>query len=407
MAALTATLTLSAPAWAQLKINDAMEMAVRSHPSISAKKNELRGSGEKLEASRWQRYPSVTVQTTAGQAATGPLYSVRVDQPLWAGGRIDADIKSSEARLQSATAQQSETEQTILIKTASAFTEMIRLQLRIDAADRNVKELTRLLEMIKRRAASEITPQGDVIMARARLQQANSEYLQFKNMAANARADLEQVISQRVGDIVAPDDSRLISTDLGELLRRAEDYSPALQRLKFDIDAANADIDSRKAVIWPQLSARYEHLIGTPYASNSTYLALTFQPGAGLSAMSSVQESLARRAAAENSLESSKKDLLDKVRTDWNQNQSALAEAAVLRELVAATELMYESFIRQYPVGRKSWLEVLNAQREVTQARYSLADTSWNGYLAGIRIDIMTGAISAANKMSLNTNTEK
>jgi adhesin transport system outer membrane protein len=33
-----------------------------------------------------------------------------------------------------------------------------------------------------------------------------------------------------------------------------------------------------------------------------------------------------------------------------------------------------ESYLRQYAVGKKSWLDVLNAQREATQARNTLVD---------------------------------
>ena len=35
---------------------------------------------------------------------------------------------------------------------------------------------------------------------------------------------------------------------------------------------------------------------------------------------------------------------------------------------------MVDSYLRQYAVGKKSWLDVLNAQREATQARNTLVD---------------------------------
>jgi adhesin transport system outer membrane protein len=42
--------------------------------------------------------------------------------------------------------------------------------------------------------------------------------------------------------------------------------------------------------------------------------------------------------------------------------------------LVDATTSVIESYLRQYAVGKKSWLDVLNAQREATQARNTLVD---------------------------------
>jgi adhesin transport system outer membrane protein len=42
--------------------------------------------------------------------------------------------------------------------------------------------------------------------------------------------------------------------------------------------------------------------------------------------------------------------------------------------LVDATTSVVESYLRQYAVGKKSWLDVLNAQRESTQARNTLVE---------------------------------
>jgi adhesin transport system outer membrane protein len=42
--------------------------------------------------------------------------------------------------------------------------------------------------------------------------------------------------------------------------------------------------------------------------------------------------------------------------------------------LVEATGSVVESYLRQYAVGKKSWLDVLNAQREATQAKNTLVD---------------------------------
>lgn len=390
-------LVLAGPAGAQLRIGEALALAVEHHPSVQAKRNELRGANERLDASEWQRYPSVSLQTSAAQPNSGSdsIGSVRVDQPLWAGGRIDADIAASEARKLAATAALLEAEQQILVRTASAFAEMIRLQLRMEATEENIQEHQRLLELIQRRAGSQINPDSDVIMARARLEQARSEGIQFRNMAANARADLEQLIGRTVTQLTIPSHDMLPLGTLESSVKAAVAYAPALLRIESELRAAQADVETRKAVYWPTLSARFERIAGGQTAYSTSYLALTFQPGAGLSAQSAIQEALARQDAAQNNLDSARKDLIDKVRIDWNQRHTTLADALVLAELVGATQAMYESFMRQFPVGRKSWLELLNARREATQARYSLADARWSGFLAAIKVAVATGQVAA------------
>ena len=71
-----------------------------------------------------------------------------------------------------------------------------------------------------------------------------------------------------------------------------------------------------------------------------------------------------------------------------------------LTEVARQNEEIVASFIRQYIAGRKTWLDVLNSERELTQSRLTLADTraaaisaqSRMARLAGlIRFDAATG----------------
>ena len=55
----------------------------------------------------------------------------------------------------------------------------------------------------------------------------------------------------------------------------------------------------------------------------------------------------------------------------------------------------YESFVRQYPAGRKTWVEVLNARKEATQAQMSYTETQWSGYAALLRIKIAIGDVDS------------
>jgi len=62
--------------------------------------------------------------------------------------------------------------------------------------------------------------------------------------------------------------------------------------------------------------------------------------------------------------------------------------------LARTNAAIVDSFLRQYRVGRKNWLDVLNAQREAVQARYSLADVDAQALSGGLRVRLVAGAIS-------------
>lgn len=383
-----------------VSLPEVLRVAVETHPSVQAKKSELKSSNFGLDISKWQRYPGVSAQSSAGQVGGSVLTSVRLEQPIWNGGRTQAGIEVANAKVEASVAAIQESEQAILARTASAFSETIRLQARIAAADENIAEHLRLLELIERRAKSEVSPASEAIMARARYVQALAERIQFSALASNARADLAQIVGENDLRLLEPKVDLIPTATLDEMIDMGLSYSPQLHRLVAETKSSDADVDLKKSALAPQISARYEHFWGGINQNDIVYLAVAYQPGAGLSSLSAIKEAEARRNSSELSSENVRKDVMDKIRTDWNQMQAAELETKVLRELVESTRGVYESFVRQYAAGRKSWVEVLNARREATQARYSLADSEWNGFLAGIRMDIATGKIAASTLSS-------
>jgi adhesin transport system outer membrane protein len=90
-------------------------------------------------------------------------------------------------------------------------------------------------------------------------------------------------------------------------------------------------------------------------------------------------------------------DILNRVRNLWNLAESSRSEAVVLTELVASTQQVYESSLRQFSVGRRTWLEVLLARRDATQAQYALTDSQWTGFASVMKLDIATGRLAARN----------
>ena len=384
-----------------LTLDEALRLSL-SHPNVEAKKKELGGAIQKVQTSKWLRFPSVSVISQAGQASVSSTNSTvvttfRVEQPLWAGGRITGSIDSAIAKSKSAQSAVSEVEQDILIKSASAFINYLKFQDKISASKESIVEHQRLLELIERRARNEISPMTEIILAKARLDQAKSENIQLETAAMNAKADLQNYTGVNIKSLESPRIALTLPDSISDAVRLAVEYSPTLKRLTTDSESAEADIETAKASIWPQLNLRSDQNYGGILEGNTTYLALSYTPGNGLSALSNAKEAEAKRDASKNFISSAKLDLVNKINTDWNQHKSDSKQTEVLFNLSQTTKGVYQSYARQYVAGKKTWVEVLNAKKEATQARYSLADYQWNSVLSGIKIQVYTGILSESN----------
>lgn len=378
---------------AALILEDALRVSAVEHPSVRARRSERLAADAQLDVAERQQYPNLSFQST-GDGFGGRANTVRVEQPLWLGGRIKAGIDAANASVQQADAGVVQAQTDIMLKVVASFTELGRIQARQMVARSNVQEHARLAQMIQRRVESEISPASDSTLATARLSQARAELNQLDSLAMRARSTLGQAIGKRVDEIVLPVQRDLSSYTLDQLTQAAIDYSPAIRRLEGETEAATAEISARRSDALPQVKLRLDHTNRRSTSDTQVYVALDVQTGAGMSVQASIREAQARRDALASQIDATRREIIDAVSADWADLNSFSEQARDLQKQVESTTSVFDSFVRQYAIGRKGWNDVLNAQREVAQARFQLADATWGELRASMRLHLLTGLIT-------------
>ena len=388
---------LCAAAGAQvLRLDEALRLAATQHPSVAVRLSQRDAAAEALDGARRGRLPAVSGQT--GKDAAGKDYlTLRIEQTLWTGGRISAEIAGAEATLRGAAAEVAEAQQAIMLRAATSYAELGRFEASQLAAHANVAEHERLHGLIQRRIDSQITPSSDGLLAGARLSQARAELSQLQAQGARARARLGALVGQPVAQIDLNPGHQRRAASLAEASEAALAFSPVLRRLAAQEDGAEADTRVKRGQALPQVKLRHDRTRGGYQQGNQTYLMLDYQSGAGLASLAAIRESEARRQAVYAERASALRDATDEVSADWADLQAFEAQALELRAQAAATAQVFDSFSRQYAVGRKSWVDVLNAQRELTQARYALAEARWASVRSALKLQLATGQLTAAS----------
>ena len=383
---------------AEVTLGQLLEAAYIKHPTVMQARSQAQAAGFEVEAARWGRYPSLSTEL---RSDTGTTQSVaKVEQPVWTAGKITARIALSESNQRVAEAGILEAEITALNQVAGAFYEVLRLRDRLKTADDNVTEHERLLALIQRRAKAEITPQADAILAEARLQQAVSERIQINRQMETSLNTLAQWAGPLQGELRSPKRIMFLRPSSVALMNeKVFANSGQRKRLLSQIESAEAQIKVSQTQIYPSLMAGYQHTwngqVPAGTDRSKAYLSIQFQSGSGLSALSGVQAAVSRKAATQQELESLERQLISQAASTLNELDALQAQIGSAQALEASTAEIVDSYLRQYQVGRKNWLEVLNAQREKTQALFSLADTRFGLQLAQVRLMILTGDITS------------
>lgn len=391
---------LLAPAFAETNpLPLLLQEAVSQHPEVRNRKNERLAANSQLTGARWGRFPSLSAEA---QTRTGGAQTVaKVEQPLWNGGRIDGQINVATAGLTLADAAVLEAEQKVLAQAATAFFDILRLESRLKTANTNEAEHLRLLQIIQRRAQSEISPKTDETQADARLRQAITERIQTQRQLEAARLALAQAVGRPVADLVAPARVGMANWTEASLLAAALAFSPERKRLQAQVDTSEAQIEVARAQIMPTVVAGYQAQLGTLAAGDERgriYLGLQLQTGAGLSSLSNVQVAISRKLAAQDAIAAHDRVLAQTVRSTWSETMAMAEQLAPVRALLTGSDEIVASYLRQFQVARKSWLDVLNAQREKTQAYNALSDIEYPLMLAQVKLLLLAGQLNASSQ---------
>ncbi len=365
-----------------------------NHPSVKLRRSETRAAVAELQTAHWGRYPALSAELQAGKGADEAI--ARLQQPLWTGGRLTGQIKRAEANLGAAEAKVEQARQAILLEAGQVFFEHLRLKARLLAAQANVAEHRRLQEVIERRVQAEVSPATDATQARARLQQAISERLQFERQLEASRSTLTQIVGSDPGQLSMPRAVHLQATSIGDLQSAAWAHSPERRHLQALVEAGQAEVDTTRSALMPQVHLSYDLKLGHLPAGEDRgrlFLGLSMQTGAGLSSLSTMETAVARQQAARDGLEQYQRQLEQSVRAGWNEFSSLSEQLEPARALLGAADEVVASYLRQFQVGRKTWLDVLNAQREKTNARYTLADIEAPLLHAKLRLVVLAGLL--------------
>ena len=389
VAALLGALSTTAQA---LTLSEALQLAMTQHPSVMSRQKELDAANFRLQGAERQLFPNLVLQS--GKDIYGNnTQTYRIEQNVWTAGRVTGEIDGAGAGIKAAQANVDLARMDIMDKVIQAYTDLGRAQTRIVVARSNVQEHERLADLIARRVGGEVSPTSDGVMGMARLAQARAELGQMMALEARARSTLTQALGQDVGSIVVPEQQELAFSDFNALLLKAIDYSPTLRKLSFEEAAQQADVRVKESANWPQLKLRADKITGGVMPLQQTYLTLEYQSGAGFNTMTQAREAASKLESLSVSRETSRRELADRVSSDWVDMQSYKLQLQDLRAQVNSTNEVFDSFVRQYAVGRKTWIDVLNAQRDVAQARYQQADVDWGMLRAALKLKLATGTL--------------
>lgn len=387
----------------ELRLAQALSLAASEHPSVKAKQADLQAAHNDLATAKWSRFPTLSTEVTASGGR--PSGALLLQQPLWTGGKINAQNRLAQANVALAQAGLQEARMALMQDTGNQFFEALRWRQRYEIAQKNEAEHRKLFEMIERRVTAQISPLADQTLATARLQQAVSERIQFKRSFQTADLALQQLVGSEHKHLHAPQKLHMANQAADLAIDASKANSAELLRLRTLQEVSQAQIEMAKTTFYPSLALSHRRALGASEIGvdpSRTFLSLQFTPGPGLSAQSVTAAARSRLESSQHNAQIFERQLALQVRTALSDLEALGQQVVPAQLLVSATEDVVASYLRQYQIGKKNWLDVLNALRENAQASYSAIDVDNSTQLLTLRTLLLTGQLGLDNLSAIH-----
>lgn len=368
-----------------LAVEQLIRDAIFAHPAVLSARLEEKASVEDLNVARLQRYPSLSVQSEVSSSGRSSIVSI--EQPLWTGGRLQARINAAASTSSAYTARTQEVLYETALRVVDAWQALVHAHERAREIKVTLQALGKYSDLMQRRVDAKVSPPIDMELVAARTLQVRVD-LQLANAAQRvAQSRLTQLLGAErsigalVGTLPLKAQAAIALATLNPALEAnvglAVNHHPSVRKSAQQSEGLRHELQAQKASQWPEVYARVQKPFassGNGNTASQVFIGLRYQPGAGFSSFAQSRSALARLESSEQSIETARREIRDQVQADLEELASTQGRVDVLQQAVASSELVFDSYLRQFVAGRRTWPEVLNAVRENGDNRLSLVD---------------------------------
>ena len=237
----------------------------------------------------------------------------------------------------------------------------------------------------------------------------HSDKMLAKNKYKVATLQLELILDRKINcDIDFKDITTTQNSYIEESIKKLLEFHPSLKKTSAQIETSKFEQDSTEASIMPNLNLRVERREGDLYSDNYdksndqniVYLAFTATTRAGLSSISDIAAAKIKINEIEYRKKTIEKELIDSLLSDYNNYEIAKNRINILKRSVDSAQNVLDSYTRLFLAGKRQWLDLVNASREVMQYKIELSNLyvtksilSYKLALKNGQIDLLTGEI--------------
>ena len=375
-----------------LTLQGAIAMAMASNAELSAARRELEASEGPVLQGGAHPNPELSFLLEDTQRATRTT-TLQINQPIELGGKRAARISAAERGRDIASAELAAKRADLRATVVSAFYDVLLAQEHIKLAGDSTELARRAADAASKRVqAGKISPveetKARVAEATARLEaaQAASELRLSRQRLAATWGDA----SPRFDRVES--DSALASVPTFDAVSVRLAASPSLRRAQIEVQRRSALSDLERAKRTPDLTVSLGVKRDEQLGRNQAVIGFSIPLPLFDRNQGNLLEALRREDKSRDELAAADIQLKSAVAQAWGRLDTAGAEARTIRDQVLpGAQSAYDAATQGFELGKFNFLDVLDAQRTLFQAKARYLRARGEAHRAAADIDRLLG----------------
>ncbi|MDN3639306.1 TolC family outer membrane protein [Simiduia curdlanivorans] len=400
-----------------LSLEDAVRQTLESHPEVLAAQHELNSRKAEVSLAKAGYLPKVDVTAGVGYEETrNPStldetvslnrneLSLQARQLVFDGFATSEEVNRQRARVDSASYQALASTDSVTLRTAEVYLNLLRQVDLLQLAKDSLKEHQNIYDQMVLRNRSGVGSKADLDQISARLALANSNLVVAENNLLDARTNFYRVVGflPDTKAMAMPSQVVQLPADMEAAVGEASERHPTLLAAVADVNAAQAQYEAAGSNYWPTLQLEADKNIdnnigGVEGRDEDLVVALRlrynlYNGGADKARRGQTAYLLEQAREIRNNTH---RQVIESMRLSWSNYEAVSNQLRYLQEHVRAASSTKKAYQQQFNIGRRTLLDLLNTENELVDSKRSLIGANYDRLFAQYRILNAKGDLTA------------
>ncbi len=388
-------------------LRDAVRKAVVANPEVQARWHGLRASEEEQDAIRGGYYPQVDVTagvgrerqvrpTTGTQDFTHRNATLSLNQMVYDGFFTKNEVERMGYAKLVRYYELLDASENAALEVVRAYGDVLRYRELVRLAKANYVEHKQVADQIAERAGAGVGRRVDLEQATGRMALAESNLLTEVSNLHDVSTRYLRLVGELPPEVAPEFGAALVGDGLpataAEALKVAFNTNPALNAAVENVRAGQALVETRRAANHPRLDLRARHgidhnLDGISGRSQDSVveLVLSYNLFRGGHDQARIRQAAEELNQTRDLREKACRDLRQTLSIAYNDSQRLIEQLRYLDQHQLSIEKAREAYRRQFDIGQRTLLDLLDTENEYFQARRAYANASYDLIIAQAR----------------------